>query len=366
MKRMSRMALSLALACSIAAPALAQESPALFLARANAKVARSVAFKNQWDGPTSGPAVAKKGLIVFIGSDFRNSSVASVAAGVKEATTAISWNLQTIDCYGVPARRAEAFSRAMALRPAGIILAGVDAQELAKEIQAAAAQKIPVIGWHASPRIEPTDGLFANIGADPKEAGQVAGLLAIVESKAKAGVVVIADQSSTYASARTNAIIDIIKQCQTCTLLGVEQPAATDADRAAQFAALVKRHGARLTHAIGANDQYFDGVTTAAAAETLGANRLQIIAAGDGIKSAYQRINASALQIGTVPEPLNMQGWQLVDEVNRAIAGQKPSGYMPAVYLATTQNKAFHGGPSNSFEPNNSYRAMYRNIWQVK
>jgi ribose transport system substrate-binding protein len=269
---------------------------------------------------------------------------------------------QTIDCYGVPARRAEAFSRAMALRPAGIILAGFDAQEHAKDIQAANTQKIPVVGWHAATRTGPADGLFANIGADPKEAGQVAGLLAIVESKAKAGVAVIADTSSAYAAARTGAIVDIIKQCQTCSLLGVEQPAATDAERAVQFAALVKRHGARLTHVIGANDQYFDGVVTAAGMPD--AKHLQIIAAGDGIKSAYERINGNGLQIGTVPEPLNMQGWQLVDEINRANSGDKPSGYMPAVYLATSQNKAFHGGPSNTFEPSNGYRAVYRRIWQ--
>jgi ribose transport system substrate-binding protein len=93
MKKMNRMALSIALAGSIAGAALAQESPALFLARANAKVARSVAFKNQWDGPTSGPAVKKKGLIVLIGADLRSSGVAGVAAGVKEATAAIGWNL---------------------------------------------------------------------------------------------------------------------------------------------------------------------------------------------------------------------------------------------------------------------------------
>jgi len=58
-----------------------------------------------------------------------------------------------------------------------------------------------------------------------------------------------------------------------------------------------------------------------------------------------------------------MQGWQLIDELNRAIAGEKPSGYATPVYLVTSQNIAFHGGPQNTFEPNNGYRNEYKKIW---
>jgi ribose transport system substrate-binding protein len=40
----------------------------------------------------------------------------------------------------------------------------------------------------------------------------------------------------------------------------------------------------------------------------------QNISAGDGSESAYQRIRDKDYQAATVPEPLNMQGWQPCNE----------------------------------------------------
>lgn len=359
-------AAALTLSFILLGSACAQENPALFLGRANAKVARALVFKSNWEGPVSGPKIAPKKLIVLIGSDFRNGGVAGVVAGAKEAAAVAGWDLASIDCYGVPSRRAEAFSRAMALKPAGIILAGIDAQAQVKEMNAAAAKKIPVVGWHAATRIGPADALYTNVSSDPKEVGQIAALLGIAESKGKAGVVVFADSSSLYSSVKSNEIVDIIKQCQTCTLLSVEEvPLVETAEQMQQrMAGLVNKYGARLTQLIGINDMYFDTLTSPAAAALLGKTKLQAISAGDGSHSAYQRIRSKTLQIGTVPEPLNMQGWQLIDELNRAIAGEKPSGFTTPVYLVTSQNTAFHGGQQNAFDPSNGYREQYKKIWK--
>ena len=43
---------------------------------------------------------------------------------------------------------------------------------------------------------------------------------------------------------------------------------------------------------------------------------------GDGSESAYQRIRSGQYQAVTVAEPLNLQGWQLIDEMNRAVQGE--------------------------------------------
>ena len=92
----------------------------------------------------------------------------------------------------------------------------------------------------------------------------------------------------------------------------------------------------------------------------------QNISAGDGSESAYQRIREKDHQAATVPEPLNMQGWQLVDELNRSFAKQPWSGFVPTVHLVTGDNIAFDGGPKNVFDPDNGYRDHYRAIWGVK
>ena len=87
---------------------------------------------------------------------------------------------------------------------------------------------------------------------------------------------------------------------------------------------------------------------------------------GDGSVPAFKRIRDKQYQIATVAEPLNLQGWIMIDEINRAFAGQKPSGYVPHVHLFTADNIEKDGGKENKFDPGNGYRNEYKKIWGVK
>ena len=87
------------------------------------------------------------------------------------------------------------------------------------------------------------------------------------------------------------------------------------------------------------------------------------VSAGDGSESAYQRIRAGQYQAATVAEPLNLQGWQLIDELNRALAGEQWSGYVSPLHVVTKENVEFDGGPNNTFDPGNGYRDEYKKIW---
>jgi ribose transport system substrate-binding protein len=70
--------------------------------------------------------------------------------------------------------------------------------------------------------------------------------------------------------------------------------------------------------------------------------------------------------MATVPEPLHEQGWQLIDELNRAVAKQPWSGYVSGIHLVAVDNIAYDGGPKNVFDPDNGYREVYAKIWGVK
>jgi ribose transport system substrate-binding protein len=83
------------------------------------------------------------------------------------------------------------------------------------------------------------------------------------------------------------------------------------------------------------------------------------IGAGDGDTSDFERIRADDHQTASIAEPLYMQGWQLVDELNRARAGQPPSGYVTPPRLITSADV-----PNGAvFDPQNGYRANYLRIW---
>lgn len=362
-----RFAAFLLTGAAMASSALAQENPALFQARANAKVAQALVFPNRWDGPTTGPAIKTNGLVIMVGWDTTHlAGESALAAHLKTVTAQVGWKFLNFSCYGLAKQRPEAFSRALALKPSAIIVADIDARDLAKEMRMATAKKIPVIGWHAGPTPGATEGLFTNVATNPQDVGQVAALLSVVNSKGKAGVVVLTDSTAAYSAIKANAMADTIKQCQTCTLLGIEEmPFSSTPEHVKEvLTALVGKYGSRWTYVLGTDDLYFDMLSKPAAKTIIDTYKLEGISAGDGAPGAYQRIKEGHVQSGTVPEPLQLDAWQLVDEVNRAVSGSPPSGYTTPVYLVTKQNISFNGGPTGTFEPSNGYQAAYKGIWK--
>ncbi|HSV48100.1 MAG TPA: substrate-binding domain-containing protein [Ramlibacter sp.] len=336
-----------------------------FLAAAKQKVAAATAAKTKWDGPTTGPKALVDKTIVFVASDMRNGGVLGVSKGVEEAARSIGWKVRVLDGQGSVQGRTAAFNQAIALKPAGILLGGFDAKEQATGVKAATESKIPVVGWHAAKEAGAVDGMFFNVTTHAQDVAEIAALHAVATSNGKAGVVVFTDSAYAVAIAKSNAMAEIIKKCGGCTLLGVEDtPLADTSNRMPQLtASLIQRHGAKWTHSLGINDLYFDFMGPTLQSAGAVAKDLKNLSGGDGSESAYQRIRNSRFQAGTVPEPLNLHGWQMVDEVNRALAGQKPSGYSTPVHLVTADNIKGDGGPKNSFDPDNGYRDAYKKIW---
>ena len=364
MRRARRTMLAGALAASLATlagPAAADD----FLAVARQKVAAATAPKNKWDGPVTGPRAAADKTIVFVASDMRNGGVLGVSKGVEEAAQAIGWKVRVLDGQGTVQGRTAAFNQAMALRPAGILLGGFDAKEQAASVKKAAEAKLPVVGWHAAKEAGAIDGMFFNVTTSAQDVAEIAALYAVAKSDGKAGVVVFTDSAYAVAIAKSNAMADVIRKCGGCTLLGVEDtPLADTSNRMPQLTtSLIQRHGAKWTHSLGINDLYFDFMGPTLQSAGGSARGLQNLSGGDGSESAYQRIRQQRFQAGTVPEPLNLHGWQMIDEVNRALHGQPPSGYSTPVHLVTADNIRNDGGPKNSFDPDNGYRDAYRKIW---
>jgi len=356
---------ALFLAVCLIPSAFAQENPMQFLSNANAKVARAAAVKNRWEGPVDSPKLQKKKKIIFIGGDMSDAGTAAVFNGVREASAAGGWETLFIDCRGRCNQGAAIITQAIAMKADGIILAGVDAGTQSKGLTAAANAKVPVVGWHASVKSGAVDGLFTNITSNPKEVAQLAALYTVVESNNKAGIVVFTDSTNPYMLAKSNAIVETIKQCEGCRLLSVEDVAMNDAYLKMHGVVenLVKRHGAKWSHVIAVNDYYFDLLNAPTIAPLVASNKLVGVSAGDGSPTAYKRIRTNDIQTGTVPEPLSLHAWQLVDELNRAMTGQQPSGYVTPVHLVTAQNIAYDGGVKNTFDPANDYRNHYQQSW---
>lgn len=363
-------------ACAVAvAGALFTLSPAVhadaFLDEAKAVVAKAVAPSNKWDGPTTGPKIAPNKTIVYIASDMKNGGVQGVKEGVVEAAKAAGWKLDVLDGAGSVKDQLAALNQAIAKKPAGIVIGGWNPNVAKIPLKKANEQGIALVGWHAVPQPGPAPeyNLFFNVGSDANEVSKVAAMYAVAKSEGKARVLIFTDSLYQIALEKANAMKAVIEKCSGCKLVEfIDTPLADTSNRMPQMTfSLLQKYGDDFEYALGINDLYFDFMgSSLKTAGKKGAAAPYNISAGDGSMSAYQRIRNGDHQSATVPEPLRLHGWQLVDELNRAFAKAKPSGYVTPVHLVTKDNVAFDGGDKNVYDPQNDYQNQYKKIWGVK
>lgn len=337
------------------------------------KVELAIKSNQTWDGPKEGPKLVGNKKIIFVASDLRNGGVYGVAKGISEAISNIDWQLRFIDSRGSETRQGAGLRIAISFKPDAIILGGIDALRHKDILIQAKKLGIIVVGWHAAELAGNNDelGLYTNITTDPIEVAEVAALLAVVNSKGKAKAIVFSDPNYKIAAIKAKMMVDTLKQCRTCQvlelkLLALDQIAEKMPNTLNQ---LWKSHGEDITHFLAINDLYIDYAAPSFVKRLENNKNIPLnISAGDGSKAAYKRINQQRFQLATVPEPLYLHGWQIIDELNRAFNHYPPSGYSTPVHLVIPNNvgELINNKSAGIYDPNNGYREAYLKIWSDK
>ncbi len=319
-----------------------------------------------WDGPTAGPAAAEGKTIVVVAADLKNGGILGVTNGVQEAAGKIGWDVRVLDGAGSVQGRTAAIGQALALQPDGIVINGFDAVEQQAALEGVAAASIPMVAWHSGPKIgcDAPGGIFANISTDAMTVSEVAANWAIDDGGKDIGVVIFTDSTYQIAIDKADRLKETVEAAGGKVLEYVDTPIADTSSRMGPLTtSLLQKYGASWTHALAINDLYFDFMGPALAAAGISpADGPQAGSAGDGSEAAFQRIRTGGYQVVTVAEPLNLQGWQLVDELNRAVQGETCSGYVTSPALVTKQGLE-NMGDTNAFDPDIPYREAYATIW---
>lgn len=330
-------------------------------------VSRATLEAVRWSGPESGPQVLRGKSIAFVAEDLRNGGIVGVAQGAREAAKAMGWTLKIFDGAGSSAGRAKAFSDALAAKPDGLILCGSDALENKAALTLFANRDVPVVAWHGGARPGPIDGtpVAMNVTTDPLEVARLTAMAAVAQSNGRAGVVILTDSKYSIAMAKAKAMENVIRGCRECTLLEVRDVAISESGEKmpAITKELLQRYGKRWTHTLAINDIYFDYSIASLTSAAIPSDGISLLSAGDGSASAFLRIQAKTYQTVTVAEPLNLHGWQVMDELNRLFAGQPVSGFVAPIHLVNADNIAFDGGKKFQYDPDNGYRDIYRHQW---
>ena len=317
--------------------------------------------------PGAGPVSQPGKHVFFLASDMRNGGVSGVFRGAEDAARHLGWTLSLLDGAGSRDKMGENLRQAIDGQPDGVILAGFQPAPFSEQVRRARQTNIILVGWHAAEEPVPVAGLFANVATSAADVGEIAANFVIDDARShnrKIGVVIFTDDQFDVATRKTKTMEEKISACSGysgCEILAIENIPISEVE--AQIPAAVDRlsrqFGDRWTYALAINDAYFDHTNF----PLIRANRQDIrtVAAGDGSSKAVDRVRrGNSQQIATVAEPLQMQGYQLMDEINRGLAGKPPSGFQSWPILVTA------GMTKTVTEINEGSRAAYWAIWQVR
>ena len=223
-----------------------------------------------------------------------------------------------------------------------------------------------MVSWHSGPKIgcDAPGGIFANVSTDAMQVSEVAAEWALADGGDNVGVVIFTDSTYQIAIDKADRIRETIEAGGGTVLEYVDTPIADTSTRMGPLTTnLLQKYGAGWTHSLAINDLYFDFMGPSLASAGIPGDGAPLAgSAGDGSEAAFQRIRSAQYQAITVAEPLNLQGWQLIDELNRAVQGEDCSGYVTAPALVTQEGLAMMGD-SNQFDPDSPYREAYAAIW---
>ncbi|HMN86963.1 MAG TPA: substrate-binding domain-containing protein [Bauldia sp.] len=322
--------------------------------------------QSDWRGPTSSPKPLAGKKIAYISNDENNDASRAWGVAIQEAGKQIGWEVTIIDGKATPVGWINALNQAIALGVDGIITSA-DAASMQEPIAEAKAKGIPVVGIHAAALPGPNAelGLFTNIQQDPRDIGKAQADWIIADSNGKAKVVVTSHNEFAIAETKSRATEARLKACPGCEVVEyVSSPIAEVAESQPQLViSWIQKYGTPL-YVTAVADYTLDFQVPALRSAGVNVGDIKLVGA-DGQRSAYERIRTGEYQVVTVSEPTEMQAYQAVDEINRAIQGQPPSGFVQAPYLVTPQNVDAEGGDQNAFVPTNDYKKRYLELWGV-
>jgi ribose transport system substrate-binding protein len=355
-----------ALGCALLLPPVVHAQD--IVAEAKADIAQLAAQHTPWSGPSSAPKPDPGKLVVWLSVDEQNQASHQWGQAIKDAATHVGWRTIVIDGRDTPSGWLDGLNQAIAQHADGVIT-DVDITSLKGPIAIAQQKGMALVGIHgaARPGPQPDIGLFFNIGQDPAAIGRAQADWVIAHSDGHAHVVVTTHGEFAVAFTKAKATEDRLKQCKTCV---VEEFSNSPMSEVAQrqptlVAAWVQRYPKPLYITAVADYTLQFEVPALLAGHVDPAS--VILVGADGDKSAYARIRAgNQYQQVTVAEPYELEGFQAVDELNRAFHHLPPSGMEIQPYLVTAENIHAQGGDQDTYIPDNNYKEHYLQLWGVQ
>ncbi len=328
-------------------------------------VVERTAPQTKWFGPTSGPKASTNPVTIAWVADQAYSTYIGWGNGVREAANALGWKFLAFNTRGNVGGELGALNQAIAAHVTAIITPA-DAHALQKPIQEAVKQCIPVVGIHATafPGPAPDLGLYDNIASSAAEIGELQAAYVIAMSDGTAQDIHMVDNSFAIARFKARAATEPIKDCKGCKFLEmVNVPIGDLAQRVGPATSgLLARYGNSWWMTTCCDD-YYPYVAATLRAAGVPHDKVSLVGA-DAPPATYDLIRKGEYEVASVPEPSTLFGYEAVDAIVRAMAGQPPAKWVQPTFIRTKANIDQEGGKKNEFVPSNNFACHYLNIWK--
>jgi ABC-type sugar transport system substrate-binding protein len=317
--------------------------------------------------PTDPVDMAKnKGKTIWdIAPTLSNEIQSAVADGVTAAVKAAGMNVKVWDGKNAVPTENEGVNQAVAQHADGIILQSVSPALIQGPLAAAKAAGIPVIQWDDDDPHAALTGINARVTSEFTKDGEVLAAYALANSNCDTHALVLYPGAFANNVDISNGFKDeFTKLCPTCQVTAEEINPATMATTVAPQAQNAITRDPALRWIV----PTFDYMTTFIdpAIQSMGASASKVkVISHDGNPSNLDNVRKGDVQVADMAfPPAAYQGWVMVDQISRLMAGQ-PSvdDIVPVQLVDTTNIPATNDELYASF---GDYQAAFLHLWGLQ
>lgn len=349
----------------VMALALASTAKGDIVDDARASVAQLSAPRHSFEGPMRAPNYLLDQTILYLSTDERNPTSRLWGQALAEAAETLDWNLQIFDGRGNPLTWVDGMVLAIEVGVDGFITS-VDMRSLRQLAEPMQRAKIPVVGLHAAtlPGPDRELGLYTNVMPDPRAVGRAQADWMIADSDGSASVIMITDCTHPLACAQSTATTERLEECEGCTILETfDHPIEELPDLLPDAVRHWRQTYAAPVYVVAVADYFLDFIVPTLDTEDVPHEEIILVGA-DGSEAALERIRAGdRYQRLTTAEAHELEAWQAMDELIRALYGNQPSFWVRPPFLVTADNIDPVSREHNTLVPPYDFKAAYGSIW---
>lgn len=347
-----------------------EKESAQSLSKFQQAVDKALAVQSKWRGPTSGPVVEPGKRILNASCGENAEGCVRITRGVTQAAEEVGWESKLVDTSGDPAALNSALLTDLkAQKWDGLAIAAVDPNLVQSAISEAQKQGIPIVSANYKSEPPIPKSIFASVTASNCEMGYAIGSAIVLQEKGQANVAVFRDSEFPGVEEEVNCIVKAIEECSGCSIVSDEDVKVTQL--ATELPSLTTSVLSKNGSGVNVIATGYDAMAQFAVQGVRQSGRTDVSVTGYTGNSPNLKEMSNPDPIQTIDGAMSGEwmGYGMVDELNRAFAGEKAfsgeEGLAPKLLLASEELKPAWVTEGYQAQDEIDFRKCFGSLWKT-